>query len=181
MKSGLIISTLVLLISCSPKVITFTNPKARFQNFSSYQIVNVKIGKRKLPAEATELLGVIESRIKMEMEEKRNYVTSNIDPDLILRYELVSNTRTDRDNVNNNSLFYSPSYSSRVIYESVILIELLENKRLVWQGSYDLRQSRRDARNQNTINKAISLIFTTYPYKAGEARPDPTLTSKKKK
>ncbi len=180
MKNGLLIFTTALLLSCSPKVVTYTNSKARFQNFSSYQMVNVKIGKRKLPAEATELLGIIESRIRMEMEEKRNYVSSNIDPDLILRYELASNTRTERDNTN-NSVFYAPSLNSRVIYESVILIELLENKRLIWQGSYDLNQSRREARNETTVNKAISLIFTTYPYKAGEAKPDPSLTSKKKK
>ena len=180
MKNRLFILIISFLISCSPNVVTFTNPKARFQNFSSYRIVNVKIGKRKLPPEATELLGDIESRIKMEMEERRNYVSSNIDPDLILRYELVSNTRTDQSNTR-NSIFFDPSFNTRVVYESVILIELLENKRLVWQGSYDLTQSRREARNENTINKAISLIFTTYPYKAGEARPDPTLTSKKKK
>ncbi len=170
----------MLFLSCSQNVVTYTNSKAKFQNFSSYQIVNVKIGKRKLPAAATELLGTIESQIRIEMEERRNYVSSNVKPDLILRYELASNTRTG-SNTRNNALLQGPSFGSNVIYESVILIELLENKRLIWQGSYDLNQSRREARNENTINKAISLIFTTYPYKAGIAEPDLSLTSKKKK
>ncbi|MEP1095225.1 MAG: DUF4136 domain-containing protein [Cyclobacteriaceae bacterium] len=179
MKHLLLLFLVTILISCNPKVITYTNPKARFQNFSSYQIVNVKIGKRKLPPEATELLGFIESQIKLEMEERRSYALSNIDPDLVLRYELVSNARTDRNN--NNSIFYSPSFSSNVIYESVILIELLSNKRLVWQGSYDLTQSKRESKNENAVKKAIGFIFTTYPYMAGKAVPDPTLTTKKKK
>jgi len=179
MKHLLFLLFVSTLISCNPKVVTYTNPKARFQNFSSYQIVNVKIGKRKLPPEATELLGFIESQIKLEMEERRNYAPSNIDPDLVLRYELVSNTRTERNT--NNSIFYSPSFSSNVIYESVILIELLNNKRLVWQGSYDLTQSRRETKNENAVKKAIGFIFTTYPYLAGKAVPDPTLTTKKKK
>lgn len=180
MKHVLVILILTALISCNPKVVSYINSKARFQNFSSYQLVNVKIGKRNLPPEATELLGSIESEIKVEMEQRRNYVTSNIDPDLILRYELVSNTRTERS-TNNNSVFNTPSFNSNVVYESVILIELLNNKKLVWQGSYDLTQSRRETRNENAVKKAIGLIFTTYPYTAGKAVSDPALTTKKKK
>lgn len=180
MKNGTLLLILFLLASCSPKVITFTNPKARFGNFESYRIVNAKIGKRKLAPQATELLGIIESQIKLEMEQRRNYATSNISPDLILRYELVSNTRTERNNDTSIFALYGAN-NTNIIYQSVILIELLNNNKLVWQGSFDLNQSRREARNETAVKKAISRIFTTYPYKAGSATPDPSLTIKEKK
>jgi hypothetical protein len=180
MKMSLILMSLLLFVSCSSKVITYTNPKAKFSNFSSYQIVNAKIGKRQLPPDATELLGIVESQIKMEMEEKRNYEISNISPDLILRYELVSNTRTESNNDNSIYSVYS-SANTRIIYQSVILLELMNNNKLIWQGSYNLNQSKREKKNETAVEKAISLIFTTYPYKAGSGSPDTSLTIKNKK
>lgn len=180
MKKVYFLFYIIIFASCSPKVISYTNSKAKFKTYSSYAIVNAKIGKRNLPPEATELLGTIESEIKTEMENRRNYQPSNIGPDLVLRYELVSSTRTDSNNAN-NSVFAAPTFNTRIIYESVILIELLEENKLIWQGSYDLTQSRRETKNENVVKKAIGLIFTTYPYKAGSADPDPSLTTKKKK
>lgn len=157
----------------------FLNPKAQFASFESYSLVNVKINRRQLDPGTTKFLAELESYIKEEMETRRGYQVSNIDPDLILRYELVSNTR----NVNNNrqSIYdLRPVINTATVYESVILLELLHKKKLVWQGSYDLTQSRKASRNEKEIKKAIVSIFTTYPYQAGKAAPNPTLTSQKK-
>ncbi|MEQ9404995.1 MAG: DUF4136 domain-containing protein [Cyclobacteriaceae bacterium] len=183
MKNGLFI-LLILLSSCKANVVNYLNDKARFENFDSYSIVNVKINKRQIAPEATKLMSSIETYIKGQMETKRSYVPSNIDPDLIVRYELVSNTRSDlsSNNYRSNPIYNpNPVLNTRVIYESVILIEMYNGKTLVWQGSYDLTQSRKDERNEKSIKKAIDLIFTTYPYKAGQSQPDPTLTSYPKK
>lgn len=178
MKRGLVLLVFLSLLSCSEKVISHLDTKAKFQNFDSYTIVNAKIGKRQLPAETTELLGVIEKSIKNEMESKRNYSPSNIDPDLILRYELVSNTRTEIDRTPNPAFTFQ-NVNSRVIYESVILIELRNVKnKLVWQGSYDLNQSRKEEKNETAITKAIAKIFTTYPYEAGKSQSNPQLNEK---
>ena len=57
MKRGLVLLVFLSLLSCSEKVISHLDTKAKFQNFDSYTIVNAKIGKRQLPAETTELLG----------------------------------------------------------------------------------------------------------------------------
>ena len=181
MKRGLLVLiALSFFTSCNPKIVNYLNPKASFGAFSSYSIVNVKIDKRNLAPETTKLLGTIETQIKDQMEKRRSYVSSNIAPDLILRYELVSSARTD-SNSNNRSIFNpTQTLSSKVIYESIILLELFNNSSLVWQGSYDLNQSKKDSKNEKSVRKAIDLIFTTYPYRAGQIDPDLSLTEFKK-
>ena len=183
MKKGLLLRgplpLLIFLTACTPKVVHYLDEQANYKSFESYELVNVKIGKRKIDPDATELLGTIESRIQYHMQDQRGYATSNVSPDLTLRYELVSNTRAD--NRANNSIFSAPTVNLRVIYQSVVLLELLKGKKLIWQGSYDLTQTKKEARNQKSINKAIDLIFTTYPYRAGSSNKDTSLTNTKKK
>lgn len=170
---------LIALSACSPKVVHYINPTAKFASFESYDLVNVKKSKSGLDPESSSFFQFIEKQIVGHMEQDRNYKPSKINPDLILRYELVSNSRTDA-NVNRNPLQF-PTYSVRVLNESVILLELYNQKKLVWQGSFDLTQSRREEGTEKRMKKAIEYIFTTYPYQAGSARPDPSLTSKKEK
>ena len=177
MRYGLLLWC-TLLFSCSERVVNYIDTRARFQSFETYDLVNVKLDKRKVSPNATKLLGLIEDRIIFQMEANRGYEESNINPDLVLRYELVSNTRSE---VRNNVGFFYPTTTSQLIYESVILLELFHEKKLIWQGSYDLTQTRRSERNEKSIQKAIDLIFTSYPYRAGKADPDPSLTSKIKK
>lgn len=165
--------------ACSPKVVNYLNPRARFETFETYHLVNAKIGNRELASETTHLLSVVESRIHHQMQERRGYLLSRANPDLIIRYELVSSTNVQ---VANNSGFYNlPTNSVQVIYESVILLELYHKKKLVWQGSYDMKQTNKEERNEKSINKAVDLIFTTYPYKALSGLPDSSLASTKKK
>lgn len=183
MRASYLVSFVVIfLIGCNPRIVKYLNPTAKYGSFESYNIVNVKIDKRKLNANSTQLLGIIESEIKNHMEERRGYVLSNVSPDLILRYELVSNARSDTNNNNGRrSIFNSfQNINTQVIYESVILLELLHKGKLIWQGSYDLNQSRRISKNEDIFRNAINRIFTTYPYKAGHAEPDPTLTEMQK-
>lgn len=182
---------LLLLAGCTPKVVKYLNSQAKYDTFESYTLVNVKIDKRNLSASSTQLLGFIESHIKSQMEKGRGYVSSNVSPDLILRYELISNAQSkkinnntnnnDINNILNRSIFNSnQNANTRVISESVILLELLNKRKLIWQGSYDLNQSRRTTKNEDIIRNAINRIFTTYPYRAGQSEPDPSLTEMKK-
>ncbi len=179
MKKGLLLLCLSLQFSCSQKVVSFINDRANFKKYVSYQLVNVKINKRKMAPEATQLLGTIESQIEYQMEGVRSYTPSSVGPDLILRYELVSSTNSNT--TTNQSFLGPPTLSTRIIYESVILLELLDNRKLVWQGSFDLTQNSKEDRNHKAIKKAIDLIFTTYPYRAGRSDPDPSLTNMSKK
>ncbi|MEM6831796.1 MAG: hypothetical protein AAF551_14895, partial [Bacteroidota bacterium] len=131
----------VLFASCTPRVVHFLNSNVSYQDLNTYRLVNVKVNKRNLSREAAQLLDLIESSIQFQMSDKRMYEVSNVSPDLILRYEFISNTNSQV--TQNTGFFQFPSTNIQTVYESVILLELLHDKKLVWQGSYDMRQSRR--------------------------------------
>ena len=99
---------------------------------------------------------------------RRGYQTSNVNPDLTLRYEVTSNTRVEINSNQVNPYFYQPfPVTTRTIYQSTLLLELFDsNNKLVWQGSYDLKQEKKEKKVSKAINRAIGYIFTTYPYRA---------------
>lgn len=168
----------MLIAGCQPKIVHYLNERAPIQSFESYSLVNVKTDNKEVSKETRSILEMIGTSIKAEMENKRFYVSSNINPDLILRYEIVSSTSTQTRN--NNNLFNPFStFSTQAIYQSILLLQLYHDKKLIWQGSYDLNQSRRDERNERLFEKAIQRIFTTYPYKAKSNKVDEALTSVK--
>ncbi len=172
--------TVILFSSCTPKIVHYLNDEAKFKDLNTYRLVNIKIDKDNLSAAAAQFLNQIESRIHYQMENKRSYEASNINPDLILRYEFISNTNAQFTQTN-NLFFQFPSNNFQIIYESVILLELLQNNKLVWQGSFDMRQSGRKEKINQRINNAIDWIFTTYPHQAGNSEIDPNLTRINKK
>ncbi|WP_462249439.1 DUF4136 domain-containing protein [Ekhidna sp.] len=176
-----IILVSLILSSCSPKIVSYINSKAKFNQFESYRLVSAKADSKNLTPENTLVLDLIKSNIHKEME-RRSYVISNISPDLTLRYDVASSTRVETDNNTVVGPFYTPP-TSRTIYESVLLVEMFDqNKKLVWQGSYDLGQQRKEKKVARAIEKAVGYIFTTYPYRAKSKEVDEslkTLESKK--
>ncbi len=172
---------LFFLFGCNQKIVHFLNQDSNFGAFESYRLVNVKINKSELSAEGTQLLDLIESQINYHMQEVRNYISVKKNPDLILRYELVSNTSAQVNQNNTNYYYQFRSSTVQIVYESIILLELMHNNKLVWQGSYDLRQSNRQEKITRTVKEAIDLIFTTYPYRASSNEADPSLSTIKKK
>lgn len=176
MKAHLVFFWLFLLSGCGSPVVRYLNERADFSSFESYQLVNVKINKRQLSAQTTELLGILEGRVRYHMEDLRNYQPTELAPDLVLRYELVSATSTPT-NVNPGTPFTPPTLNTQVLYESVVLLELYHQKKLVWQGSYDLKQHRKAAKNERVIKDAVDRIFTSYPYRARSGSADPSLTA----
>lgn len=170
----------VLVASCSPKVVSYLNPKSKFGRYETYRIVTTKAESKIVHPENTLIFDLIRENIQSEMD-KRSYKLSNVSPDLTLRYEVTSSTRTET-NTNQSSLYFNPQVSSRVIYESVLIVELLnQNKKLVWQGSFDLSQQRREKKISAAIQKAVGHIFTTYPYRALTTREDESLKTFERK
>lgn len=108
---------------------------------------------------------------------RRGYEESSVTPDLTLRYEVTSNTRVEINNSQVNPYFYQPfPITTRTIYQSILLLELFDsNKKLVWQGSYDLRQEKKEKKVAKAINRAVGYIFTTYPYRALSGEADESL------
>lgn len=184
MKKWLFLFSILFSQSCSQKVISYLNANAKFEQFTSFRIVSVKLEGRKVQTESTKIFEDIKTQIIDQMS-KRSYVQSSISPDLTLRYELSSTSRTEQNNNNNsfNNVIGYPNYniSSRTIYESILLMELYDqNKKLVWQGSYDLKQQKKEQKTSIALKNAIEQIFTTYPYTAGSKEINQELTSTKK-
>ncbi|NQZ77401.1 MAG: DUF4136 domain-containing protein [Ekhidna sp.] len=158
---------LLLLGGCSQKIVSYVNPKASFGSFETYRLVSAKAESKNVSPENTMVFDLIRENINRQMD-IRSYKLSNVAPDLTLRYEITSSTRVENNNAA-DPRFFNPGFNTntRTIYESVILLELMDQKRkLVWQGSYDLKQQKKEKKASKAIEKAIGYTFTTYPYKA---------------
>lgn len=187
MKKWLILLIIFSFCRCTPKVISYVNTKAKFQSFDSYRIVSVKLEGRKVEPESTKIFDDVKNQIIDQMTQ-RSYAISSIDPDLTLRYELNSATRSENINNNINNPINNPfgypnnNFNSSAINESILLIELYDSKKkLVWQGSYDLKQERKEEKTSKVLKNAVDKIFTTYPYRSGSNQVYQELTSIKKK
>ncbi|MEO9871304.1 DUF4136 domain-containing protein [Ekhidna sp.] len=169
--------------ACSPKIVSYVNSKADFKNFETYRLVSAKLESKNVTPESTLLLDQIKENIHNQMS-KRNYQKSSVSPDLTLRYEISSSTRVESSN-QTSPYFSRNQFSSRTIYESVLLLELFDQKKkLVWQGSYDLKQERKEKKATRAIEKAVAYTFTSYPYNALSSQQDEALkivVKKKKK
>ncbi|MEM6643681.1 MAG: DUF4136 domain-containing protein [Bacteroidota bacterium] len=170
---------LLIFSGCSQKIVSYNNPKAAYQTFETYLLVSPKMNS-KLSEETSLAYELIAENIQKEMS-RRGYEKSTVSPDLTLRYDLTSSTRVETT-VNQSLFFPVFQVNTRTIHEGVLLIELYDpRKKLVWQGSYDLDQERKEKRVKKVIENSILKIFTTYPYRAAQRLPDPALTSLKKK
>lgn len=168
--------------SCNPKIVSYLNPKAKFVEFETYRLVSSKLESKNVTADNSMILDLIKQNIHEQMK-VRSYAQSNITPDLTLRYEITSSTRVEnRNNQINPYSFPQYQINSRTIYESVLLLELLDSReKLVWHGSYDLSQEKKEKKMTRAIEKAVGHIFTTYPYRALTKDPDVALKTIEKK
>ncbi|MEO9484806.1 MAG: DUF4136 domain-containing protein [Ekhidna sp.] len=173
---------IVFIVSCNPKVVSFVNPKSKFGHFETYRLVSAQADSKNVTSGNTPVFDLIKQNIHNEMA-RRSYKLSSVSPDLTLRYEVTSSTRVETER-NQFDSYYNTQVSSRAIYESALIVELVDQKKkLVWQGSYDLSQQRKEKKISAAIEKAVGHIFTSYPYRALSAKEDESLktfVSKKK-
>lgn len=177
MKSSLPVILIFLLTGCAPKAITyFLEEEARLEQYQTYRILNTKLERTNLSKDGREVLDILELAIREKMRE-RGFEESNLGPDVILRYEIVTNQFTEGSN---NGPF-GPPVSSRTFMESLIIIDLLdaERRKMFWQSSYDMRQENRDIKQEQAVERAVSEIFFTFPYKAGSREVDEKLADYK--
>ena len=170
----------LLLLSCTPQIVSYVNEKSDFKSFETYRIVNPKLNNRELTdtPEARLIYETIIEHIENQMTE-RGYVKSSIAQDMTLRFELSSGTRVD---TNINETPFSLNVSSRTIHQSILLLELHDrSKKLIWQGSYDLKNEQKEKQIKKVIENAVRRIFTSYGYRAKQAHPDESLINIKKK
>ena len=178
-KILVMVTILLGTTGCSNKVVSFVNEKAKFKTFETYRMVSPKVDRSEIADEDDILFQTIKSEISREMD-RRSYVPSSVSPDLLLRYELTTSTRVQTDATQDP---FSPvvRVNTRTIHEGVLLLELYDSrKKLVWQGSYDLEQERKEKKLRKIIHNAVGKIFTTYPYRALSNHEDAGLKEFKK-
>ncbi len=167
--------TLILLgviSACSPKVVQFVNDDSEFGRYSTYIMVNNKVNNAELSKEGLELLNSIETQLQQQLE-RRGYQAITTQPDIIFRYEFISNNNS-RTNVNNSPYDPFVTINTRTFRESILLLELTDRKtrKLIWQASIDLKQQHKPLKKQEELKRAIKVLFNTYPYLALNANPD---------
>jgi len=187
--SSLFAITIVALTfySCaSSKVVQYLDEESNFKDYHSFKIINFKNENKEYSTEGNAFVDSVETYIANEMQNK-GYVFNN-KSDLLVRYELISGVESEV-NYNNNSNYYrnpvrgyyNPFYdpyfygprSSRHI-EGILLLEIKERKtrKLVWQGSLDLKYSKKNSNsNLELLKNTLTKIFKTYPYQAGNSMP----------
>ena len=142
----------------------------------------MKINNADISNTGQEIIRSIESSIISEM--KRRDYKGQKEPDLIVRYELISNQQTDV-NVNNMGMFnpmFNPMFpfqniNVRTFLESALLIEIinLSNNKAIWHASVDMKDYRKEKNMDKIIQMAVTSIFNTYPYRAGNRMQDQSL------
>ncbi|WP_258105014.1 DUF4136 domain-containing protein [Marinoscillum sp. MHG1-6] len=170
----------LLLIGCaSQKVVSFVNEGVPFANYHTFAVVNYKLGNTPPSEQSASIYEAIEEKIVAEMN-FRKYLQENKQPDILARYEIISNQKTDVSISNPYPYGYiMPIITSRSFLESTLLIELndFKTKKLIWQASIDLNQYGRDQNIQKVIDQSVSKLFENYLYTAGSASPNPSLTN----
>ncbi len=174
----LLIILCVIICGCNPKVIHYLNESAPYSGFNTFQITNLKIRNGETSTDGKEIMAYIESNIIQEM--KRRGYQAKKDPDIVVRYELISNQQTDV-NVDNFG-FYNPmnpyrNITVRTFLESALLIEIinLKTNKAVWHASVDIEKYKKQKDTDKIIQKAVQSIYNTYLYRAGSRQPDNSL------
>lgn len=174
--TGLYILLIALAVSCGPaKVVEFINPEMDYSDYKSYRLINFKSDNKDYSQEGLSLFSQIEQEIEINMEIK-GFEPSHQEPDLIVRYELLSTTTTESQ-VNSNYYYdpyyrYTPQSRSTNYTDGLLLIEFRDRKKkkLVWQASLDLRYGKKET-PEMVIQRSVDRIFQTYPYRANSNQP----------
>ena len=120
----------------------------------------------------------LEAAIGNQME-NRGYHISHA-ADLIVYYRILIDQQTDyrMDNYPSRYDYYS-GYSYYRVHkdqydQGTLLIELkdAESRKLVWQGTLDLKvKNRSKVSKDDIVEQTIGMIFDQYPFVAGKSEP----------
>ena len=170
----LLIPLVLALSSCAPKALSFLiDESAHFEDYQTYRLINTRIDRTNLSKEGRDILDVLEETIRAKMAE-RGYEESNLDPDLIMRYDIVTSQHSQ---TNYSASPFGPPVTTTNYMESLIIMDFTDtyHDKLFWQSSYDMRQESKSLKKEFATMEAVSEIFYTYPYRAGDSEPDEEL------
>ena len=176
------IISIIFMVSCKgPQVVSFINPRIDFGNFETYRIVSPGNGAKETQRDSLSVNIEIEKLLNIEMQNRGYEYKSR--SDLRLQYNFIANNKTDIDitpSYYSRRSIYSPYYlpyesyniRQRNFYEAILLVELKDRSaKTVWQGSLDLRYTRKVKDKDQILPTAVMQIFETYSYIAGSNEP----------
>ena len=168
-----------IIWSCKgPQVVSFVSPTADFSEYETYRIVSPREGED-MASDTSALNQEIAGLIKKEIE-ARDYL-ERPRSDLRVQFDFIANSKTNinltPDYYSSRAYSYRYNYPYRVynlnqrsFYEAILIIELKNKKaKTVWQGSLDLRYTKKIKNKNEILPSAVQKIFSTYPYKAGSS------------
>jgi hypothetical protein len=173
------------------KVIMFTGPKAKFQNYYTYRIEHPPYPEdTSTTVDRAQLLKKkVEETITIQLN-SRGY--SKTQPaDLVVSYNLILENKVDYD-VNNSysrsrNYNYPYSYNSYNYYDpydpyrfnkkeytqGTLIVDIREDfgNAIVWEGSLNLKYNKtKNKKRPDPVTNAFDLIFNEYNYIAGSAQ-----------
>ena len=166
----------IVITACATnyKVVSFSNDSIDLSKYNTYQIINYKKGKEDFSKQGELYFSKIENGIKSGLESKKYMVSDQ--PDMIVRYEIISNLNVRQNSGNSNyyqngyyDQFYNQNNNTSRQIEGILLIEMKDRKtkKLIWQGSLDLKYSRKSDKNKDLLTNAVETILLEYNYNAG--------------
>lgn len=188
LKTVIVLVAVLLLNACvsTPVIRVNTDKHADFSTYHSYGFID-PLGTDKA-GYTTLVTKYLKHAVSQELEQ-RGYVFSS-DPDLLVNFYTRIENRTFIS-ATPTPVFYGGYYDYRHgIYdpfprynyrpysynyqEGTVNVDLVDapKKQMVWEGIAVNELGSKDLANpQEAFSKAISAIFSSYPYKAGNATP----------
>ena len=152
----------ILLISCGPvKVVSYQTPNTDFSKYSTYGILSNEF----YSANNIEERDKLESAIINEMD-TRDYRFAER-PDMMIAYQIILGSETRVRNDQQFMPFFGNFYRFNTVdvdryNEGILMVEVRHKKKVLWQGSLDLKYNSRSNRKKN-IEELIQLIFQEFP------------------
>ena len=152
----------MLFVSCGPvKVVSYQTPNTNFSDYSSYGILS----NENFSANNIKERDKLEGAIINEMD-NRGFLFAE-KPDLLIDYQIIIGAETRVNNDFQTFPYYGGFYRFNTVNvdrynEGILLIEVRQKKKILWQGSLDLKYNSRSKRKKD-IGELIGVIFNEFP------------------
>ena len=171
-----------LFLACTTqKVLTLTGSKTNFGSYYTYRIEHPPIPKDSSDTETAKFIYKIEQTVKIQMD-SRGYEMTPL-ADLVIEYRLILENKVDyrvddsyyyRNAYRYYSYPYYPYVQKKEYKRGILIVEIREDygDALVWEGSLNLKYNKRSNKNKaSPVENAFDMIFSEYPYTAGNPNP----------
>ncbi len=160
----LIVWVIILMSGCGTiKVVSHQTPNTNLSDYETYNIID----NENFSANNMQEKDKLEAAILKEMDSLGYNFQETAD--LQVNYQIILGSATDIRQDQRFFPYRGNYYRYNTVdvsyyHEGILLIEIKENvsRRIIWQGSLDLKYNRR-SKSKKSIQELIGLIFDTFP------------------